>query len=81
MLGVGANVVVFRVVNAVLLHPLDVSDSQNLYQFRFKPWTSFELLTTSYPAFEDFRQRTPLLVGWPASTDIRRADCAGMKRY
>jgi predicted permease len=57
MLGIGANVVVFGVVNAVLLHPLDVSDPQNLYQLRFKPWTSFKLLTTSYPAFEDFRRR------------------------
>src|ERR1700704_1658903 len=57
MLGIGANVVVFGVVNAVLLHPLDVSDPQNLYQLRLKPWTSFKLLTTSYPAFEDMRQR------------------------
>ena len=38
MLGIGANVVVFGVVNAVLLHPLDVSDPQNLYQLRLKPW-------------------------------------------
>jgi predicted permease len=57
MLGIGANVVVFGVVNAVLLHPLDVSDPQNLYQLRFKPWTSGKALTTSYPAFEDFQQR------------------------
>src|SRR5436309_9302292 len=57
MLGIGANVVVFGVVNAVLLHPLAVSDPQNLYQLRFKPWTSGKALTTSYPAFEDFRQR------------------------
>src|SRR5882724_434830 len=57
MLGIGANVVVFGVVNAVLLHPLDVSDPQDLYQLRFKPWTSGKALTTSYPAFEDFRQR------------------------
>ena len=57
MLGIGANVVVFGIVNAVLLHSLDVSDPQNLYQLRLKPWTSFKLLTTSYPAFEDFRTR------------------------
>jgi predicted permease len=57
MLGIGANVVVFGVLNAVLLHPLSVSDPQNLYQMRHKPWTSGRLLTTSYPAFEDFRRR------------------------
>src|SRR5438270_12438112 len=57
MLGIGANVFVFGVVNAVLLHPLDVTDPQNLYQLRLGPWTSFKLLTTSYPAFEDYRQR------------------------
>src|SRR5215469_10016097 len=57
MLGIGANVVVFGVVNAVLLHPLDVSDPQNLYQLRLGSWTSAKLLTTSYPAFEDDRQR------------------------
>src|SRR5499427_1495824 len=57
MLSIGANVLVFGVANAVLLHPLDVSDPQNLYQLRLQPWTSFKLLTTSYPAFQDYRQR------------------------
>src|SRR5215469_13643179 len=57
ILGIGANVVVFGVVNAVLLHPLDVSDPQNLYQLRLGSWTRGKLLTTSYPAFEDYRQR------------------------
>jgi predicted permease len=57
MLGIGANVVVFGVVNAVLLHPLDVSDPQNLYQLRIGSWANGKLLTTSYPAFGDIRQR------------------------
>jgi predicted permease len=57
MLGIGANVVVFGVVNAVLLHPLNVSDPQNLYQIRLGEWTSGKLLTTSYPAFEDYQRR------------------------
>jgi predicted permease len=63
MLGIGANVVVFGVVNAVLLRPLDVSDPHNLYQLRLKPWTSGKALTTSYPAFEDYRQRNTTFIG------------------
>jgi predicted permease len=63
MLGIGANVLVFGVVNAVLLRPLDVSEPQNLYQLRLKPWTRWKLLTTSYPAFEDYRQRNTTFSG------------------
>jgi predicted permease len=66
MLGIGANVVVFGVLNAVLLQPLDVSDPQNLYQIRHKRWMSGRLLTTSYPAFEDFRQRNTAFSGMAA---------------
>jgi hypothetical protein len=65
-LGIGANVVVFGVLNAVLLHPLDVSDPQSLYQIRHKPWMSGRLLTSSYPAFEDFRQRNTTFSGMAA---------------
>src|SRR5438874_2614453 len=57
MLGIGANVVVFGVLNAVLMHPLKVSDPQNLYQLRLGSWTNWKLLTTSYPAFEDYQRR------------------------
>ncbi len=63
MLGIGANIVVFAVLNAVLLHPLDVSDPQSLYQLRHKQWMMGRLLTTSYPAFEDFRQRNATFTG------------------
>jgi predicted permease len=63
MLGIGANILVFGVLNAVLLHPLDVSDPQNLYQLRLKPWTSFKILTTSYPAYEDLRRRNTTFSG------------------
>jgi len=66
MLGIGANVVVFGVLNAVLLQPLDVSDPQNLYQLRHGPWVSGRLLTTSYPAFEDFRNRNTTFNGMAA---------------
>jgi MacB-like protein len=63
MLGIGANVLVFGVVNAVLLRPLDVSEAQNLYELRLKPWTHWKLLTTSYPAFEDYQQRNTTFSG------------------
>src|ERR1035441_6414755 len=63
MLGIGANVVVFGVLNAVLLHPLEVSDPRSLYQIRHKQWMIGRLLTTSCPAFEDFRQRNTTFSG------------------
>ncbi len=66
MLGIGANVVVFGVLNAVLLRPLDVSDPGSLYQIRPKLWASGRLLTTSYPAFEDFRRRNSTFSGMAA---------------
>ena len=63
MLGIGANIVVFGVLNAVLLRPLDVSDPQSLYQIRHKQWMSGRLLTTSYPAFQDFERRNTTFSG------------------
>jgi predicted permease len=63
MLGIGANVVVFGVLNAVLLRPLAVSDPQSLYQLRHRTWTTGKLLTHSYPAFEDYRQRNSTFSG------------------
>jgi predicted permease len=63
MLGIGVNVVVCGVFNAVLLHPLAVSDPSSLYQIRHQQWMSGHALTTSYPAFEDFRQRNTTFSG------------------
>ena len=78
MLGIAANVVVFGVLNAVLLHPLDVSDPQSLYQVRHKQWMIGRLLTTSYSAFEDFRRRNTTFSGMAAITHILMAHCAGV---
>jgi predicted permease len=66
MLSIAANVVVFGVLNAVLLHPLDVSDPQSLYQVRHQQWMIGRLLTTSYPGFEDFRRRNTTFIGMAA---------------
>lgn len=62
-LGIAANVLVLGVLDAVLLQPLDVTDPQNLYQMRNRQWMSGRLLTTSYPAFEDFRRRNTTFSG------------------
>ena len=63
MLGIGANIVVFGMLNAVLMHPLDVRDPQSLYQIRHQQWMMGRLLTTSYPAFEDYQQRNTTFSG------------------
>jgi predicted permease len=63
MLGIGANLVVFGVLNTVLLKPLAVGRPENLYQLRHQQWMNFRLLTTSYPAFEDLRRRNTTFAG------------------
>ena len=69
MLGIGANVVVFGVVNAVLLHGLAVSDPPSLYQVRQQAWAKGRLLTTSYPALRDFQgAKHPLSAGSRATS-------------
>jgi len=66
LLSIGANVVVFGVLNAVLLQPLAVHDPASLYQLRHKAWMKGRLLTTSYPAYEDFSWRNITFSGWAA---------------
>jgi predicted permease len=78
MLAIGANVVVIGVLNALLLRPLDVSDPANLYEIRLKPWTSFKALTTSYPAFEDYRQRNTTFSGMAG---FNGSDSSGRLRW
>ena len=73
MLGIGANVVVFGVLNAVVLQPLEVQDAQSLYQVRHQQWMNFRLITTSYPAFEDFQRRNTTFSGMTAINAYARA--------
>ena len=62
MLGTGANVVC-GVVNAVLLRPLAVDYPPSLYQVRPQAWAKGRLLTTSYPAWQDFQRQNTTFVG------------------
>jgi predicted permease len=59
-LGVGANVVVFSVLNALILKPLNVPHAGNLYNITRKPvgWDS-----QSYPDYRDYRDRNTTFSG------------------
>ena len=62
-LGIGANVVVFTVLNALIVRPLNVSDPQRLYNVEHKQhgWYS-----QSYPDYLDFRDRNRTFDGMVA---------------
>ena len=53
-MAIGANVVVFGVVNAILLHPLPVPESNRLYTIQGK---NLDSLDFSYPNYQDIRDR------------------------
>ncbi|HEX4021740.1 MAG TPA: ABC transporter permease [Acidobacteriaceae bacterium] len=59
-LGVGANVVVFSVLNALVLRPLNVPQPKSLYNIARKPhdWD-----TESYPDYLDYRNRNSTFSG------------------
>ena len=60
---------------------LDVSDPNSLYQIRHKQWMIGRLLTTSYPAFEDFRRRNTTFSGMAGIYGYSHAAiCAGITR-
>ena len=51
-LGIGANAVVFSVLNAVVLRPVNVPHAQNLYMVQ-----RFQFPSQSYPDYLDMRDR------------------------
>ncbi len=56
-LAIGANGFAFGLLSAVVLRPLPVSEPSRLYEVRTGAPRSGSLVTTSYPAFQDLRQR------------------------
>jgi predicted permease len=62
-LGIGANVVVFSVLNGLILRPLGVPDAKNLYQISHgKNGGDIQ----AYPDYRDFRDRDPSFSGMVA---------------
>src|ERR1035438_5150650 len=57
-LGIGANAVVFRVLNAVALRPENGPNAQNLYTVQ-----RFQFPSQSYPDFIDLRDRNRTFEG------------------
>jgi predicted permease len=56
-LGIGANAIVFSVLNALVLHPLKVSHAESLYMVQ-RVWQGSELSPSqSYPNYLDLRDR------------------------
>ncbi len=51
-LGIGANAIVFSVLNALVLRPVNVPEAQNLYMVQ-----RFEFPSQSYPDYKDLRDR------------------------
>jgi len=69
-LGIGANVVVFSVLNALIVRPLNVSDPQRLYNIEHKVhgWYS-----QSYPNYLDYRDRNSTFDGMVAYDSMSAA--------
>lgn len=69
-LGIGANVVVFSVLNAVVVRPLNVSKPQRLYNIEHKQhgWYS-----QSYPNYLDYRDRNRTFDGMVAYDSMSAA--------
>ena len=60
-MAIGANVIVFGVVNAILLHPLPVPEANRVYSVQGKDPADF---TVSYPNYADARDRNQTFSAW-----------------
>ena len=55
-LGIGANAIVFSVMNALILHPLNLPQAQNLYMIE-RAGNQDSSPMQSYPDYRDLRDR------------------------
>ncbi len=62
-LGIGANAIVFSVLNALILRPLNLPGAQNLYMIEFGQGNQDSSPMQSYPDYRDLRDRNHSLEG------------------
>ncbi len=62
-LGIGANGVIFSLVNALLLRPLPAEKPSELAAVYTSDFSSGDFGATSYPDYVDFRDRNRVFVG------------------
>src|SRR5262249_61717037 len=65
-LGIGANGVIFSLVNALLLRPLPVERPEELAAVYTSDFSSGDFGATSYPDYIDFRDRNRVFAGLAA---------------
>ncbi len=56
-LGIGANVVVFSIMNALLLRPMSYPDAKQVYTLQHPQQDGIAALANSYPVYQDLRDR------------------------
>jgi predicted permease len=62
-LGIGANAIVFSVLNALILRPLNLPGAQNLYMIEFGQGNQDSSPMQSYPDYRDLRDRNHSMEG------------------
>ncbi len=62
-LGIGANAIVFSVLNALILRPLNLPGAQNLYMIEFGQGSQESSPMQSYPDYRDLRDRNRVFDG------------------
>ena len=70
-LGIGLNVTIFSVVNAVLLRGQPLERSDELVEIYSGLGADYPQLTTSYPDFQDIARGAPALAGVAGSSYVR----------